>query len=103
MGQTETKKETRETNLLLDWDLPKPQSEPDLRAEVNKLDIDNLHIEWDSPKEEKVEVTDSLIPLPMSKEKKPTKEETMEKLTETEKMFQLEEEKCALHQKVYVG
>ena len=32
-----------------------------------------------------------------------TVEETMEELTEVEKRYQLEEEKYALHQKVYVG
>ena len=32
-----------------------------------------------------------------------TKEETIEGLTEAEKRYQLEEEKYALHQKVYIG
>ena len=31
-----TQKETGETNLLSDWDLPKPQSDPD-----SKLEVDN--------------------------------------------------------------
>ena len=43
----------------------------------------------------------------MSKEEKATMgervKETMEGLTEGEKRYQLEEEKYALHQKVYVG
>ena len=47
--KTDTKKETSETNLLLDWDLPKPQSEPIPTTDVDKLDIDKLHIEQDSP------------------------------------------------------
>ena len=99
--KTETKKETGETNLLSDWDLPKQKSCPDPRTDIERLDIDNLYIEWDSPREEKVEVTDSLILLPTSKEEKPTMEETMEELTETD-YSQLQEEKYALHQKVYV-
>ena len=31
-----TQKETGETNLLSDWDLPKPQSDPDSRPEGDK-------------------------------------------------------------------
>ena len=92
---------------MLDWDLPKPQSEPDPRTEVDKLDIGKLHIEQDSPKEEQIKVTDSLMLLPMSEEEKATMErimeETMGELTEANKRYQLEEEKYVLHQKVYVG
>ena len=36
---------TGETNLLSDWDLPKPQSEPNSKPELDKLDIDKLHLE----------------------------------------------------------
>ena len=87
---------------MSDLDLPKPQSEPDPTT-----DLDKLYIEQDSPKEKQFEVTDSLILLPMSEDEKATlgemMEETMEGLTEVEKRYQLEEEKYALHQKVYVG
>ena len=64
--KTETKKETGETNLLSDWDLPKLQSESDPTTDIDKLDIDKLHIKQDSPQEKQVKVTNSLIPLPMS-------------------------------------
>ena len=105
--KTEPKKETSETKLLLDWDLPKPKSEPDPTTDIDKLDIDKLHIELESPQEKQIEVINSLIPLPMSKEEKATmgetKEETTEGLTEVEKRYQLEEEKYALHKRVYVG
>ena len=37
-----TQKETGVTNLLSDWDLPKPQSKPDSKLEVDKLDMDKL-------------------------------------------------------------
>ena len=57
-----TQKETGETNLLSDWDLPKPQSESDRKPEVDKLDIDKLNFEQDSPKEEWIEITDLLTP-----------------------------------------
>ena len=93
------------------WDLPKPQSEPNPRTEIDKLDINKLNIEQDSPKEEQVEVTDSLVPLPTSEEEKATMEgtmeetmeETTEELTEAEERYQLKEENCALYQRVYVG
>ena len=84
-----------------------PNLKPIPTTDVNKLDIDKLHIEQDSPQEKQVKVTDSLILLPMSEEEKATMgettEETTEGLTEVEKRYQLEEEKYALHQKVYVG
>ena len=57
---------------MSDWDLPKPQSEPDPTTDIDKLDIDKLHIEQDSPKEKQVKVTNSLIQLPMSEEEKAT-------------------------------
>ena len=65
--------------------------------------MDKLHIEQGSPKEEQVEVTDSVILLPTSKEGKFTMEGTTEELIDVEKTYQLEEEKYVLHQKVYVG
>ena len=39
-----TQKETRETNLLSNWNSPKPQSEPASKLEVGKLDIDKLNL-----------------------------------------------------------
>ena len=62
--QAKAWKEAGETNLLSDLDLPKPQSEPNSKPEVDKLDIDKLHLEQDSPKEEQIKVTNSLIPPP---------------------------------------
>ena len=57
--RAKAQKETGETNLLSDWDLLKSQSEPNSKLEVDKLDIDQLHLEQDSPKEEWIEVTNS--------------------------------------------
>ena len=86
---------------MSDWHSPKPQSESDPTTDVDKLDIDKLHIDQDSLQEIQVEVTDSLILLPMSEEEKATmgevEEETMEGSTEVEKRYQLEEERYALH------
>ena len=50
--KAKAQKETGQTNPLSDWDVPKPQSEPDSKLEADKLDIDKLHLEQDSPKEE---------------------------------------------------
>ena len=61
---TSTQKETGETNLLSDWNLSKPQSEPNSRPGVDKLDMDKLDLEHDNPQEEQIQVTDSLILAP---------------------------------------
>ena len=81
--------------------MPKSQSEPDSKLEVDKLDIDKLYLEQDSPKEEQIEVTDSLIPSPTmsEEEEKAIREEMME----AETRYQQEEEKYMLQWKIYVG
>ena len=68
---------------------------------MDKLNIDNLHLEFDSPKEEQTEVTDSLIlpPIMSEEEEKAITEETME----AEARYQQEEKKYALQQEIYVG
>ena len=93
-----------ETSLLSDWDLPKSQSEPSSKLGVDKLDIDKLHLEQDRPKEEQIEVTNSLIPPPTTgkEEEKVTMEETMEEMTEGEKKYQ-QEGKYTLQEKIYIG
>ena len=83
-AHTSTQK-TGKTNLLSDWDSPKPQSEPNSRPEVDKLDIDKIHLEQDSPKEEQIEVTDSLI-LPPTTSKEEEKAIT-EEMTEVETRY----------------
>ena len=40
-----TQKETGETTLLSDWDLPKPYSEPNSKLETDKVDMSKLHLE----------------------------------------------------------
>ena len=76
---TSTQKETEETNLLSDCNLPKPQSEPNSKPEVDKLDMDKLVLEHDNPQEEEIQVTDSLtLPHTMDEEEKGTTEEKMD-------------------------
>ena len=73
--------------------MPKPQSEPNSKPEVDKLDLDKLLLEQDSPKEEQIEVTNSLIPPPTTskEEEKATIEKAMEGMTEAENKYQQEE------------
>ena len=73
--------------------MSKPKSEPSSKLEVDKLDIEKLNLEQDNPKEEAIEVNNSLI-LPSTTsedEEKATMEETME----VEMRYQQEEEKYA--------
>ena len=59
-----TKAKTKgETNLLMDWNMPKPQINTDQKMDANELALSKLQIEWCDPKEEPVDMTDSLIPL----------------------------------------
>ena len=51
---TNTQKITGETNLLSDWDLPKPQSNPTSNPEVDKINMDKLSLEHDNPQEEQI-------------------------------------------------
>ena len=90
-AHTTTQKETGETNLFSDWDLPKPQSEPDSKPEVHKLNIDKINLEQNSSKEEWIEVTDSLIPPPTTSEEE--EKAPIEEMTEAEMRYQQEEEK----------
>ena len=85
--------------------MPKPQSEPNSNLEVDKLDINKLHLEEDSPKEEQIKVTNFPIPPPATskEEEKATTEETMEEMMETEKKYQQEEEKYTLQEKICIG
>ena len=75
-GHTKTQKQTGETNLLSDWDLPKPQTNPNSKLEVDKINMDKLNIEHDNSQQEQIQVTDSLIlPPTMEEEEKATTEE----------------------------
>ena len=90
-----------ETNLLSDWGLPKPQSIPYSKPEVErKINMDKLNLEHDSPQEEQIQVTNSLIPPPtIDKEEKAT----MEEKTDAETRCPQDKEKYDLQQKIYMG
>ena len=74
--------------------MPKPQSEPNSKPEVEKLDIDMLHLEQDSLKEEQIEATNSLIPPPTMSEEE--EKATTQEMMEVETRYQQEEEKYKL-------
>ena len=89
------RKKTKETNLLSDWDLPKPQPDIDQKTDIDGMDLSKLHIGQNDPKEEQVKVTESLIPPTTTEEEKAPgdmTENTDDKLTEVEKRSQQEEE-----------
>ena len=99
-GHTNTQKPTGQTNLLSDWDLPKPQSNPDSKWDIDKINMDKLGLKHDNLQEEHIQVTDSLILSPtMDEEDRATTEEKID----AETRYQQGEEKYELIQKVYVG
>ena len=58
---TNTQKQTGETSLLPQWYLPKPQSNPNSKPEVDKINMDKINLKHDNPQEELIQVTDLLI------------------------------------------
>ena len=51
----------------MDDNMPKPQTDTEQRTDVNEIPVSKLQIRQNDLKEEPVEVTDSLIPSPMTK------------------------------------
>ena len=67
--QTKTQKPAGDINLMSDWDLPSSQYNPNSKLEeFNKINIDKLGLDPDNPQEEPLQVTNSLIPPPMTEE-----------------------------------
>ena len=91
-GHINTQRQTGEINLLSDWDLPKLQSDPNSKLEVDKLSMDKLCLEHDNPQEEQIQVTNSLIlPPTMDEEEKATTEEKMDVGTNSNQQGEEEE------------
>ena len=64
---------------MSDWYLPSPQYNPNFKLEeLDKINIDKLSLDPDNPKEELLQVTNSLIPPPTTEgeEKTTTQEKT---------------------------
>ena len=101
-GQTKTQKPVGETNLMLDWYMSSSQYNPDSKPEeIDKINIDKLNLDPDYPQEELLQIADSLILPPTTKEigKTTTQEKTD---AETDK-DQQEGEDYKEQQKIYVG
>ena len=93
-GHMNTQKQTGETNLLSHWGLPKSQSNPNSKTEVDKLSMDQLCLEHDNAQEEKIQGTNSMIPPPrMDKEEKATTEEKIDVGTNSNQQREEEEYK----------
>ena len=98
------KEQTKETNLLSDWDLPKPQPDIDQKTDIDGMDLGKLHIGQNDPKEKQIDVTASLIPLPTIEEEKALEEMTEKtaELTKVGKRNQQIEEKYMMYQRAYI-
>ena len=112
IGQTRitdgnTKAKAREQNdSLIDFNEPKPQTNIDQTTDIDKVAFSKLQIRQSDPKEEPIEVTNSLIPPPPPVTEIPgdmTGNTNGEELSEAEKRLQKEEEKYDLYGRVYVG
>ena len=93
----------KETNLLTDWDLPKPHSDIDQKTDIDELALSKLHIGQNDPKEEQVDVTGSLIMPSTTKTLEEMVEKTDGELAKAEKKYQQEEEKYTMYQGMYIG
>ena len=81
--------------------MPKLPVDFDQKTDVDEIDFSKLQITQSDPKEE---LTDSLIPPPMTK----TPEDMVQKndnneLSKMDRKIQEEEKKYELHQRIYVG
>ena len=92
--------------------MPRPQTDNDQKTDLDKIDFSKLQIGQDNPKEGPMEITDLLVPPPMTNMTEDTTENTTEnmaerknnnKLSEAERRLQEEEENYELHQRIYVG
>ena len=93
-----------ETNSLTDYNTLKPQTNIDPKADVDKIAFSKLQIRQGDLKEKLVEVTDMLIPPPMTKTPEDIVEKSnSDKLSKAERKLQQEEEKYKLYQRVYMG
>ena len=96
-GTKATRKE--ETNLVIDWNLPKPQTDIDQKTDVDELALSKLQIGQNDQKKEQVDMTESLIPPLTTKAPEKMAEKTDDdELTKAEKRDQ--QEKYTMYQRV---
>ena len=97
------KERKEETNLLMDWDLPKPQTDINQKTDVDVLALCKLQIGQNDPTEEQVDVTELLIsPLTTKAPEKMAEKTDNDDLTKVEKRDQQEEKKYATYRRTYV-
>ena len=88
----------------MSWDLPKFQTDIDQKMDVDGLALNKLQIGQNDPKEEQVDVTESLIPPLTTKALEKMAEKTdNDVLTKVEKRDQQQEERYVVYQRTYVG
>ena len=100
-----TKAKAREQiDTLMDYNTPRPQTDFDQATDVNKVAFSKLQIGHSNLKEELIEVTDSLIPPPLTEiPEDRAGENDSEELSKVERKLQQEEECYKWYQRVYVG
>ena len=101
--KAKSRQEAKETNLLSDWDLPKPQPAINQKTDIDGLVLSMLQIGQNDPKVEQVNATELLIPLPTTKAQAEMIEKTNDELTEAKKTDQQEEVKYVMYQRMYIG
>ena len=80
-------KAREQTDTLIDFNEPRPQTNNDKTTDVNEVAFSKLQIRQSDPKEEPIEVMDSLIPPPplMETSGDTTGNTNREELSEAEK------------------
>ena len=87
---------------MSDWDLPKPWPDINQKTDVDGLALSKLQIGQNDPKEEQVNVTKLLIPLPTTNALEEMAEKTDDELTKVRNRHQQEEGKvCNVPQNIY--
>ena len=100
------KAKAREQNKsLIDFNDPKAQTNMVQTTDIDEVAFSKLQIGQSDPKEELLEVTKSLIPLPSMTEalEDVTEDTNREGLLEVEKRLQREEEQYKLYDSIYIG
>ena len=88
----------------MDYNTPRPQIDIDQKADVQEIAFSKLQIRQNGPKKELIELTDSLIPPPLTEmpEDMVGKNDSKE-LSKVESKLNRREKSYEQYQRVYVG